>query len=137
MNLHQLIINFQTVIMDLFPQIEPQDYNLEELVLPPHPTSKHMIDYRVKLLLKHDITLNPGDSMLAKTTCIIRNGVDDFCLHIKKSENIPLTLLSEGYISEMFTGRVLLKLANYKSDTIKLCEGTEVGFVIVNTFSLN
>ena len=123
--------------MDLFTQIEPEDYILEKLVLPPHPTSKHMIDYRVKLLLKNDITLNPSDTILAKTTCIIKNGVDEFCLHIKKSDNIPLTLLSEGYISEMFTGRIMLKLANYKSDIIKLCEGTEVGFVIVNTFSLN
>ena len=120
--------------MDFFTQIEPEDYILEELVLPPHPTSKHMIDYHVKLLLKNDITLNPSDTILAKTTCIIKNGVDDFCLHIKKSGNIPLTLLSEGYISEMFTGRIMLKLANYKSDIIKLSEGTEVGFVIVNTF---
>ena len=47
--------------MDLFTQIEPEDYILEELVLPPHPTSKHMIDYCVKLLLKNDITLNPSD----------------------------------------------------------------------------
>ena len=31
----------------------------------------------------------------------------------------------------------MLKLANYKSDIIKLSEGTQVGFVIVNTFSLN
>ena len=123
--------------MDLFTQIEPEDYILEELVLPPHPTSKHMIDYCVKLLLKNDITLNPSDTILAKTTCIIKNGVDDFCLHIKKSGNIPLTLLSEGYISEMFTGRIMLKLANYKSDIIKLSGVTEVGFLIVNTFSLN
>ena len=106
--------------MDLFTQIEPEDYILEELVLPPHPTSKHMIDYRVKLLLKNDITLNPSDTILAKTTCIIKNGVDEFCLHIKKSDNIPLTLLSEGYISEMFTGRIMLKLANISVRVQKL-----------------
>ena len=96
-----------------------------------------MVDYCVKLLLKEDITLYPGHTILAKTICIISNGVDDFCLHIKKCENIPVTLLSEGYISELFTGRVLLKLANYKSETIKLCEGTEVGFITVNTFPLH
>ena len=123
--------------MDFFTQIEPKDYILEEMVLPPHPTSKHMIEYCVKLLCKNDITLNPSDTILAKTTCIIKNGVDDFCLHIKKSDNIPLTLLSEGYILEMFTGKIMLKLAYYKSDIIKLSEGTEVGFLIVKTFSLN
>ena len=123
--------------MNLFTQIEPKDYILEELVLPPHPTSKHIIDYHVKLLLKNDIILNPNDIILAKTTCIIKNGVDDFCLHIKKSGNIPLTLLSERNISEMITARIMLKLANYKNYIIKLSEGTEVGFLIVNTFSLN
>ena len=70
---------------DLFGQIEPKDYKLEELVILPHATSQHMIDYRVKLLLKEDITLYPGHTILAKTPCIITNGVDDFCLHIKKS----------------------------------------------------
>ena len=123
--------------MYLFGQIEPEDYKLEELVILPDPASKHMIDYRVKLLLKQDNTLNQGHTILAKTTFIIANGVDDFCLHIKKSENIPLTLQLEGYISEMFKGRVLLKIANYKSDKVKLYEGTKVGFIIVNTFSLN
>ena len=44
----------------------------------------------------------------------------DCCLHILKNEKIPLTLTSEGYISELFNGRVVVKLANYKSETIKL-----------------
>ena len=81
--------------------------------------------------------LHPGHEIVARTACIIGNGIPDFCLHIKRSENIPLTLLSEGYISELFTGRVLVKLVIHKSETIKLCGGTEVGFIIINSFSLN
>ena len=107
------------------------------MIRTPEAASKHLTDYRVKLLLKEYIVLQPGHEILDKTACTIGNGITYFCLHIKKSENIPLTLLSEGYISEMFTGRVFLKLANYKSDTIKLCGGSEVGFVIINSFSLN
>ena len=61
----------------------------------------------------------------------------DYCLHILKNEKNPLTLTSEGYISELFNGRVVVKLANYKSKMIKLSYGTEVAFIIVNTFSLN
>ena len=131
-----------TPLMDVddqvcFGRIQTQDYELEELVHTPEPASKHLIDYRVKLLLKEDIVLQPGHEILVKTACTIRNGIADFCLHIKKSENIPLTLLSEGYISELFTGWVLLKLANYTGETIKLCGGSEVGFIIINSFSLN
>ena len=120
-----------------FQRCETLDYKLEDLVHSLHPTSKHLIDYRVKLLLKEDITLTPGYEILTETACIITEGVADFCLHIVKNENIPLTLLSEGYISDFFSGRVMIKLANYKSETVRLCGGTEVGFMIVYSFSLN
>ena len=120
-----------------FGRIQTQDYKLEELVLTPEPTSKHLIDYRVKLLLKEDIKLHPGHEVLVKTGCVIGDGISDFCLHIKKSDNIPLTLLSEGYISELFTGRVMLKLANYTGQTITICGGSKVGCIIINIFSLN
>ena len=120
-----------------FQRSETLDYKLEDLVHPPEAISKHLIDYRVKLLLKKDIRLSPGQEMLAETACIITDGIAEFCLHIKKSENIPLTLLSEGYISELFSGRVHVKLTNHKSETVRLCGGTEVGFIIVNSFSLN
>ena len=114
-----------------------QDYKLEDLINPPEPILKHLIDYRVKLLLKEDLVLHPGQEELVATACMIGDGIADFCLHIKRSENIPLTLLSEGYISELFSGRILVKLANYRGETIRLFAGTEVGFVIVNTFSMN
>ena len=120
-----------------FQRSETQDYKLEDLVLPPDPSSKHLIDYRVKLLLKNDIILGPGQEALAQTACMIEDGISDFCIHVKKSENIPFSLLSEGYISELFSGRVHVKLANYKSETLKLYGGTEVGFIIVNNFSMN
>ena len=134
-------ISCAAIAMDIdkvcFQRSETRDYKLEELVHPPEAISKHLIDYRVKLLLKEDIVLHPGHEIMARTACIIGNGIPEFCLHIKKSENIPLTLLSEGYISELFSGRVLVKLANYKCETINLCGGTEVGFIIINSFSLN
>ena len=130
-----------SLAMDLdevcFQRAETQDYKIEDLVKPPETFLKHLIDYRVKLLLKNDIVLQPGQEVLVATACIIGDGIGDFCLHIKRSENIPLTLLSEGYISELFSGRVHVKLANYKSEPVQLFGGTEVGFIIVNSFSLN
>ena len=120
-----------------FGRIQTQDYELEELVHTPEAASKHLIDYQVELLLKEDIVLQPGHEILVKTACTIGNGITDFCLDIKKIENIPLTLLSEGCISELFTGRVVLKLVNYTGKKIRLCGGSEVGFLIINSFSLN
>ena len=120
-----------------FERSETEDYNLEDLVTPPDPISKHLIEYRVKVLLKRDILICPGEEVLVESACIIQKGVVDYCLHIMKNEKIPLTLLSEGYISELFSGRIVVKLANYKSERIKLSCGTEVAYIILNTFSLN
>ena len=120
-----------------FERSETKDYNLEDLIIPPDLITKPLIEYHVKVLLKGDITICPGEEVLVESACIIRKGIMDYCLHILKNEKIPLTLTSEGYISELFNGRVVVKLANYKSKTIKLSCGTEVAYIIVNTFSLN
>ena len=121
-----------------FEKIETKDYNLEDLVKSPESISLiPLIEFRVKLLLKEDIILYPGEDTVVETACLIGKGVSDFCLHILKNEKIALQLLSEGYISDLFIGRVVLKLANFKGERIKLCSGTEVAYIIVNTFSLN
>ena len=97
-----------------FERSETEDYNLEDLVTLPDPISKHLIEYRVKVLLKRDILICPGEEVLVESACIIQKGIVDYCLHIMKNEKIPSTLLSEGYISELFSGRIVVKLANYK-----------------------
>ena len=120
-----------------FERSETEDYNLEDLVTPPDPISKHLIEYHVKVLLKQDIVICPGEEVLVESACIIQKGIVDYCLHIMKNEKIPLILLSEGYISELFSGRIVVKLANYKSERNKLGGGKEVAYIILNTFSLN
>ena len=90
----------------------------------------------MKVLLKEDIVC-PGEEVLAESECIIQKVIAEYCLHIMKNEKIPLTLISEGNISEPFSGRVVLKLANYKSERIKISCGTEVAYIMLNTFSLS
>ena len=105
-----------------FQRSDTEDYNVEDLVISLDSIVKHLIEYRVKLLLKSDIVVHPGE---------------EYCMHILKNEKIPLTLISEGYISELFNGRVVVKLANYKNEAIKLSCGTEIAYIVVNTLSLN
>ena len=120
-----------------FERSETEYCNLEDLIIPPDPLSKHLIEYFVKVLLKGDITICPGEEVLVESACIIQKGIMDYCLHILKNEKIPLTLMAEGSVSELFSGRVVLMLANYKGETNKLSCGTEVAFIIANKFSLN
>ena len=120
-----------------FQRSRIEDYNIEDLVISPDSIMKHLIEYRVKVLLKDDIKVHPGEEILVNTACIIQNGITEYCMHILKNEKIPLTLISEGYISELFNGRVVVKLANYKNEIIKITCGTEIAYIILNTFSLN
>ena len=68
-----------------FERSETEDYNIEDLIIPPDPITKHLIEYRVKVLLKGDIILYPGEEILAETACIIQKGVEEYCLHIMKN----------------------------------------------------
>ena len=96
----------------------------------------HLLDLRVKLLLKEDLVISPYENKFVKTACVITNTDLDFSMYILQHEKCPLTLLTDGYISEQFAGRVWIKLANKTTKLVKLCSGTEVGYVLLNTFSL-
>ena len=82
-------------------------YNLEDLIIPPDPKSKYLMEFCVKVLLKGDITIYPGEEVLVESACIIRKGIMEYCLHILKNEKILLTLTSKGYISELFGEELL------------------------------
>ena len=57
----------------------------------PENVLKHLIDYRIKLLLKDDVFLEPGDSQWLATTCKISRKPGDLCIHLKPSETLPVT----------------------------------------------
>ena len=57
-------------------------------------------------------------------------------MYVLQHELCPLTLLSNGYVSEQFSGRIWLKLANNTQKLLKLCSGAEVGYILLNTFAL-
>ena len=49
-----------------FERSETEDYIFEDLVIPPDPIAKHLIEYCVKVLLKEDIVICPGEEALAE-----------------------------------------------------------------------
>ena len=79
----------------------------------------------------------PGYEDLSETACLINEGLMDYCLHSKRNEDIPLTNLSEGYISELLNGRVYIKLVNYTSEVVRHSAGAVICFIKVNIYSLN
>ena len=110
-----------------------EDYVLQDLF---KVTKSHLLDLRVKLLLKEDLIISPYENMFTKTACIIACNELDFSLNILQHEQCPLILLTEGYISEQFSGRLWVKLANHSPKIIKLYAGSEVGYILLNTIAL-
>ena len=110
-----------------------EDYTIQDLF---KVNKAHLIDIRVKLLLKEPQTLYPGEDVFVKTACIVSGSDTDFSMYILPNNSLPLTLLSEGHISEYFTGRIWIKLANFKSSVVKLQPCTLIGYVTLSTFAL-
>jgi dUTPase len=102
----------------------------------PESSLRHLIEYRIKLLLKDDIFLEAGESQFAATACKITRKPMELCMHLKPSETLPVTFESEGYISSGFRGRVLIKLTNYSGEDRKIPAGTEAGYMILSPFAL-
>ena len=116
-----------------FEDGEVEDYILQDLFKICKP---HLFDLRVKLLLKEDLVISAYENKFVKTACVIANTDLDFSMYILQNEQCPLTLLTNGCVSEQFAGRIWIKLANNTQKLVKLCSGTEVGYVLLNTFAL-
>ena len=118
---------------------EEDDYNLQDLFPEPVPYHlHHLIEYRIKLLLKNDAVFIPGESQVVYTTCIMKGkSHQKLSMHLIPFENLPLSFESGGYISRKYSGRVVTKLTNYTANSVKLNSGTPVGYIVMQPFSLN
>ena len=97
---------------------------------------RHLIDYRIKLLLKNDIILEPSESKLVVSSCKIPQKHPQLSMHLKGYENLPVAFESEGFISPKFFGVIRVKLGNYTNSTVTLPSGMIVGYVILQPFAL-
>lgn len=116
-----------------------EDYNLQDFFpkrIPYH--LNNLIEHRVKLQLKEDTTFNGGEIQVVNT-CMMLNGKlkgAKMSMFLIPTENMPLDFQSGGYISSNYKGRVLLKLANNSSKTVKLQSGATVGYIVMTPYSL-
>ena len=78
-----------------------EDYTLEDLF---KVNKAHLIDIRVKLLLKEELILYPGEDIFAKTACVVSGHDRDFSMHILPADfsmyilpnnNVPLRVVCE------------------------------------------
>ena len=80
----------------------------------PNHDLRHLIDYRVKLLLKEDTIFEPSESQLVATCCKISCKSPNLSMHIKGYENLLLVFKRKGIIlSSKYTDTVYVKLSNY------------------------
>ena len=65
-------------------EVEISDYDLSDLIIPPHTSLAKLIEYCVKLLLKEDVILCPGYEDTFETACVIKKGIQNTAFHVKK-----------------------------------------------------
>ena len=116
-----------------------QDYNLQDFfpkTIPYH--LQPLMEHRIKLLSKEDTVFFGGEIKLVDTCCVLNRKIKGtkLSMFLIPTENMPLFFESTGYISENFKGRILLKLANYSSNSIKLPSGSSIGYLVLQPHSL-
>ena len=113
------------------------DYDISS-IFPNQPQQKlrHLIDYRIKLLLRNDVTLRPSESQLVNTACKISKTRPKLSMHLKAGEHLPVVFESEGFICPNYTGVVSVKLTNYGNIDVKLSSGTVLGYIIMQPFAV-
>ena len=105
-------------LQDFFPEKVP--YHLQ-----------HLIEYRVKLLLKNDAMFIPGETQVVNTSCVLGGKIRRaMSMHLIPYENLPLSFESGGNISGKYSGRVVTKLTNYGVNGVKLKAGTPIGYIL-------
>ena len=110
-------------LQDFFPEKVP--YHLQ-----------HLIEYRVKLLLKNDALFIPGETQVVNTSCVLGGKIRKaMSMHLIPYENLSLSFESGGSISQKYSGRVVTKLTNYSVNSVKLKSGTPVGYIVMLSFS--
>ena len=117
---------------------EEEDHNIEDFFpkIIPYPLQP-LIEYRIKLLLKNDTIFLPGESQVVNTTCMMKGkSRQRLSMFLNPYENLPLGFESGGYICRKYSGRVVIKLTNYSKQTIRLNNGTVIGYIIMQPFSL-
>ena len=115
-----------------------EDHNLQDFFPEPVPYNlHHLIEYRIKLLLKNDALFLPGETQVVNTSCIMRGKVRGaLSMHLIPYEKLPLSFESGGYISRKYSGSVLIKLTNHTANSVKLNSGSPVGYIIMQPYSL-
>merc|ERR1711954_345943 len=99
-----------------------EDHNLQDYFPEQVPYHlQHLIEYRVKLLLKNDALFLPGETQVVNTSCVLGGKIRRaMSMHLIPYENLPLSFESGGNISSKYSGRVVTKLTNHKCRGSKL-----------------
>ena len=122
-----------------------EDHYLEEFF--PKPVPYHLlplIEHRIKLLCKSDVTINAGEIQVVNTSCIIKEKsckntvktLQKLSMYMLPYESLPLSFESAGYIDQKFTGRLMVKVGNFTHKKIQLSAGTPVAYIALASYSI-
>ena len=109
---------------DFFPKSVP--YHLQ-----------HLIAFRIMLLAKTDAIISPGETQMINSSCLKKGKLRrNLSMFLTAHETLPLSFESGGYIDPNYGGRILIKVKNYSTKSIKISAGTPIGYIAMQKYSL-
>ena len=120
--------------LEKFTIDKQMDYEINSS-FPPQVTEdlKPLIEFRIKLLLKSDICIQPGESQLVQTACTLNKKIPNMSIHIKQYEKLPWNLIfeSEKHIPHKSSGRISVKVINCSPYPLSLPTSSPIGYLIL------
>ena len=115
-----------------------EDHYLEQFF--PKQVPYHLlplIEHRIKLLCKSDVTINPGEIQVINTACVIKGkSRKKLSMYLLPYENLPLAFESAGYIDQNYTGRLMVKVGNSTHKKIQLSSGSPLAYLAMASYSI-
>ena len=104
---------------------------------PRQPAVEHLtnlIEYRIKILAAEDLKFQPGEGGKVKTNTIMTRKAGKLSILMKPAEDLPLRFLSEGLISPLYRGPVLVKVENSSGDNVHIRAGSIIAYMVMVPF---
>lgn len=94
-----------------------------------------LIEIRLKLKNKDSKVIKSGELLCLQTSCVIETAISNYSLYLQGNKTLNLLFENDGFLSQGFSGRIVIKLRNFNPYDILLEAGLNIAELWFSPFS--
>jgi len=112
---------------------DTEDFKIDHSFFPKIPNMMtHLMEFKVRLLLKEKVVITPGETKVVSTTSIIDGKLEGFGMEILAHENTLFKIESEKHFPPEFRGRIIVQVTNYSKIDLSLPASSALGYLLIH-----